>query len=422
VIVGAALLLLLARGGGTGARERAERSIRGRWDAPAEAFAVADEVEAYVKAHGADPEARWFAAEAWTRVGRPDRAHTTLFGDASRPLDPAAPRRFAALLASVLDHAAGRPDWRTAVYPRLLQARVESGEPGAEAELQAVVKRLVFADFFVFHAAFGRSPTLATEALGRAFLSRHGDRDALVAGATLLRGPLAPDVVDGLAAIVDSSWRQERFPMWQQSVRAIGTSGDPRAAGILRRGLRLLDAAPSDGRPAPPGPSRAHERRTFQVGLALAGDRDVLENVWADLARDQGVEFHALHFARGLLDLWARGDAGAATLLEELWRRAPGNETRLQIEAGSMLADADPAAAPLPWDGFEADLLATEDPVRRTFAHAWALRKKRDGAAAALVADLGRSLPTARLGPTDQGEDPPSTAVLEAIRALLRWS
>src|SRR5688572_13377421 len=123
---------MLVRGSRPDPRVRAEEDIRSRWSAPAEFGPLSEDVARYLAEHGESAEARWFAAEAYVRIGEPARAQATVLDHAATARAADAPRRFSILLLRQLSRSGP-------LAPRAKMIRAEVDDEGARDELKEIV-------------------------------------------------------------------------------------------------------------------------------------------------------------------------------------------------------------------------------------------------------------------------------------------
>src|SRR5262245_20709884 len=117
------------------ARGAREDSLRARWAVPSEHARLLKDVDAYVAEYGADPEARWLAAEAYTRMLLPERAFNSVFQGSGAVVDTRTARRFAAPVLPLLGRLPGPPPVPSALYARTVLARIDAGDADARTEL-----------------------------------------------------------------------------------------------------------------------------------------------------------------------------------------------------------------------------------------------------------------------------------------------
>lgn len=399
--------LLLFGFGGDG-RAEIEASVRTRWGSPVEGPAIAKDLEDYLERFGSDPAARWFAIEALARVGQPAAAVDVAAETTGFSATPGALARLARLLLDTLGTQRADPTQPTWLYARTVQARIEAGDPGAREELDRLVAKLPTGGIVGLFMVALRSPgSAASKALGEA-LARRGDVHEFRAAAAMLRaGPDHLDDVPFLVELLRSPWREERRPTWQQVVRTLGVTGDPRAVDAL---VRAREEAPEEA-----GHGR-NLRETLDVGLALAERTDARERVLSKLSVADG-EWIAVLYANGLLTRWAHGDAGAIARIEHLWKADPPGAVRIQLLYGCVMADEPPAGLPL--DAW-ADLAASAtDPLAKAIGLVWRFRRKLPGSGDALLDLLRASLRGVEDGPGAETAD--VSAAVDALRGLVRW-
>ena len=412
LVVAAAVVLLLARPGGRSGQTLRESVIAARWDSPEEFEAVARDVEAYDRDFGAEPAARWFAAEAWAHLGRYAKAVDTARGRIAAPLSSADARRLAMLLLSRIGRLTGSPQSHSLYYPRTLEARIAAGEPGAREELEAAIASMSLSEMAPLFKQFQRSQTPATRALADALLSRSKDREFEIAGATLVTGPRDRSHIDLLLEVLRSSWRFERRPTWTRVVSALGASGDPKAVAALHGEREQLVEASLQADAL---------RQAFDVGLALSGDAPSHERIMkAGAAGGADVAGHL--YAWGLERQWAQGDPTAAERLRALFDAAPGPTTRVQVAVGTLLAEPLPEGSFLLLDHVAEAFARDNDPFHRVLAHAYALRRGGEGMASTLVDDLAALIPRVDLSGLVVVDDTLASGVIEALGALARWA
>jgi hypothetical protein len=402
-VVAGVVAFLLSRGGGGGERGRAEERIRARWGAPAEAEAVAEDVAAYLARHGGEAGARAFASEAFLRVGRPSDALSAAVGADLSAAHPDALRAFARRHLRRIADAGG------AAAARARLALAEGGDAeAAEAVRRAIAGATgigpeVMPWFRTAALTGGPARTLVAEAL-----RSHGDEDLRLAGATLLSSPRDRGDVDLLASRLDPAFRRRRFPTWRHVVRALGTTGDPRAVSALLAQRGALGAETGVD---------AAARETVEVGLALAGREEAHDAV----LRASGSDPEGALYAYGLGVLRAQGDPTAVARLRALWDANPGLQTRMAIAFACFLDEAEPPED-VPRDAWLAALARTGSPLGAVLAPVLRWRRGEPGSTsetARVLAGLVREPQAA--APDADGLAGPSAALLEVLRSLARW-
>jgi hypothetical protein len=417
VVIAIALGLLLSRvATRRGDREPLERAIRAHWEVPDEAAAVESELAEWQTSYGADPAARWFAAEAWIRLGRLGKALEAVWPAGTgtpEADDPEASRRFALLALGILGSPPGEPTTLGPLAGRTLQARIESGDPAAAAELKEAVRGMTFQQLAGFFLNFVRSPTRAIQALRAALEARASEPDVLALAATLPPSPSEGPALDLLLDRLESPWRFGRRGPWQYVVRALGASPAPKALAALRA------AHASIGNPAGAAGAPA-TGLDLAGGLAIAGDAEAIARVEAESLGGRSL-WLAEMYVGGLLARVMAGDAEAGTRLAQLHDKTAAQGLQLQIAFGVVFADAEPLPT-IPADRFAEAVGMSREPMQRVIAHAWALRRGRPGARAALLEDVRGAPEGQELRGTRVDAYGPVAAPMEALRALARWS
>jgi hypothetical protein len=261
-----------------------------------------------------------------------------------------------------------------------------------------------------FYGPFHRSPTSAAGVLAKAVLARSAEDPFFAAGAVLAARPGDARHAERLRGLLASDWRQRRPFMWMHIARALGLAGDAASVQALRATRAVLSA--DDDR-------TARQRRAIDAALALAGDEAARSRLLASLA-DPAADAEGAYLALGLGVQWANGDATAAGRLQDLWKAA-GPFTRLQIGMSVLSADRDPAAD-LPADDWARELSASDSRATRALARGYLLRRKAPGALEALLAELREDLPLLDETELRTLDGDAGSGVVEALRALARWS
>jgi hypothetical protein len=388
-------------------RERAEASIRARWEVVSEIDRVGDDAERYLADHGRDEASRWFAAEALARAGRLSHAHSAVW-DSSLAEDPATARRYALMLLERLPEMPGRPN---RLGPRALLARVDAGDPRAQEVFRDVVLgtdlALAFRPTFEA-AALSDGPGRRTFA---ELLRRRGERQSDIAAANLTVGSRDRE---GLDLLIDAAGSGELRPepsAWVRTMRTLGASKDPRAVATLRAAQRAL----------PAGAAGDFERGAIRIALAVAGEEPEAGGVEADLASGRMTDDEAVLYGSGLATRLQQGDLSALPAVLSLWSRSPGPWTRYVLARALLLSD-DPPPSGVPAADWVEDLRRGGDTLLGVVADSYGRRAGDRAASRALVAAVGGAFAdpeaTARHA---EGVRGPSAVVLEALAALARW-
>ncbi len=390
------------------ARERIESDIRLRWESATEAPSVAVEVASYLGRFGAERDAVWFAVDTYAHLRDPVRA---LDAVTSRPAvrdEPGAARKFARLLIEPLRRKRGTAEVKTALASRILHVLLEAEDRDAQRDWVDLAMHLSTPEAMTIFVPGSRTPSIGTTAIGTALAARTENRELRCAGAILLAGPRHNDDVPFLLDVFRSSWRDERRPMWQHVVRALGSTGDPRAIEAL---TTFVD--PTSGDP------RLPTRATIDLGLALAGDREARARLLAD-QNGVGMPRVLSLYGAGLAVQLAQGDERAIPRLVELWNAATDPMFRFQLAEAVLDAD------PLPPKTFPAERWADEfvqsDKVLfRALGHAWRFRMRRETAFESLGADLVEAAALVNFDDLRSPEDTGPGALIQVLRAWLRY-
>ena len=409
------LLVRSGSGGDCGAREAA---IRARWVTAGELESVTRDVEAYVRDCGTDERGRWFAAEAWARIGKYARAFDAVLGPKAPAPTAADAHRFATLMLSLLGHPPGDLRASTWYYPRFLQVRIEAGDEKALTELSEVVSSISWTDIASFYVPFHRRPSPAVAALSTRLLSRAAEKEFAVAGAALGTGPGDTAHIPLLLDVLRGSWRVERRAMWQQAVWALGVSGVPEGAAAVRKEReRLVDK----------GMAADFFRLTLDMGLALADDADAQKRVLEALPAaahptvGDATGWAGPMYAIGLQTRWARGSKPAAAALEALFG-GRSNAAMLQVGVGCLLADPLPEGSDAFLDRVAKAFAGGPEAVQRVAANVHEFRRGRPEALSRLIRDLGALLANADLVNGEIEAESTVTPVIEILRAFARWA
>ena len=389
-------------------REQAESSIRLRWESIPDTAAVAQDAAAYLSRFGDDPDAVWFAVETYARLRDLRSALEAVTSRASIRDEKGAARRLARLLIEPLRRVRGTSDVKTPLSSRILQILLEAQDPDAVRDWADLSTHLSTPEAMTLFVPCSRTPSIGTTTIATTLAARTDDRELRVAGAILLAGPGHLYDVPFLLEGFRSSWREDRRPTWQQIVRALGTTRDPRAVDALRA---FVDPPGSD----PRLPSLA----TIDTGLALSGDREARERL---LAKPDGPGIPRLLslYGMGLAVQLAQGDERAIPRLVELWDEAPDPMLRFQLAAAVLAADPAPPAA-FPAARWAATLVDSDKPLFRTLGHAYRFRVGLDTAFQSLGADLAEAAAQSNLDSPTSPEDAGPGALLEVLRAWLRY-
>jgi hypothetical protein len=373
------LWTVLAAGGRSRAREEAH--LRARIAETADPVAVAREIDDFLTRHTADADARWFAVDLHARRLDVRSALAAFEGDPAVRDAPGAARRFAAIVLRWLGDRPAEGPPRSWLFSHALLARLDGGDPEATRTLDDLVAAIAPNELVNSYLPAHRVPTRGAMAMATAWMRRASEREFLVASSAIRARPGDLAIAQALRPIVESSWRTERPLLWNNGARALGTLGDPDSVAALRRerALALGDDLDEERR-----------RLVCDAGLAVAGDADAWKRVLRAVD-DPRHDWVGVQAALGLDARRIAGDATARAAMVELWGRLA-----VRAEGGVRTG--------------------------RVLAHAWALRRRQPEATAALLADLrevlaGRDVVARTEGP----EEDEGSAVVEALRALVRW-
>ena len=389
-------------------REQAETSIRLRWEAPAEAPGVVKDLVPYLDRFGGDPAAVWFAVEAYAHLRDPKRAYEAV---SSRPAirdERGAPRHLARLLVESMSRIRGAAEGRSEWAGRLLHIRLEASEPNAIAEWGAFSTRLTTPDAMMLFVPASRTPSIGTRAIATALSARKDDRELRAAGAILLASPSHTEDVPFLIELFRSSWREERRPTWQHIARALGTTGDPRAIEAL---TTYVDS--------PAGDQQVGNQTAVDMGLAVAGDAEARKRLFAAPAAPGLPRLLSL-YGMGLGLRLSDGDERAIPRFVELWDGMPDPMFRFQLAEVVLMADPVPPTT-FPTGRWADALLASDVVLYRALAHAWLFRTGAETAFQSLGADLLEASALAEREHSSSPEDPGPGALMEVLRAWLRF-
>lgn len=407
-LLGAALVAYLVLGNVPGQeRQKAEASIRLRWESAADATTVANDVGAYLARHGEEPDAAWFAIEAYAHLRDVPRAVAVVTDRPALRAARGTASRLARILANALSELRGRPGSPSMLSVRLLLARLDADDEDARREWDAVVPKLEVPSLMAYYVPAYRTPGHGCEAIAAGFARRAEVREFRTAAALLRTGPARQQDVDWLLEIFHSPWREERRPSWQNVTRALGSTGAPRALAALRA---MHEKAVATG--------DTPTRDAIDVGLAAADDLDARERVYALTAAGEG--WPAAVYGVGLAQRLAQGDATAVPRLLELWDRDPRPVIRLQLGEGVLLADPAPPPNPV-WTRWADVFASAADPLFRSIGHAWRYRQGDDQAFDSLAADLVEVARKTDLTSPANPDDADASAAVEVLRAWMRW-
>jgi hypothetical protein len=386
-----------------------EESIRVRIASPVDHPSVLQDLPAYVEKFGEDVEAKWFAAEAYTRVRAPAKGYDVLWDDPRIAGDPATTQRYARMLVRVLS---GTDEAPTGLRERLLLARAEAGDADARETLRESVASMRFEQGgLVFFKSLVRAPTSALHVVADGWFGRE-DPMLRLAGAALGTGRQDAGRVETLVGLLTGDWPHPKRGIWSEAIRALGVSDDPRAVEALER---LRAAVVGDD------VMQQAERVTLDVGLALAGAPGAAERLHEAL-RDERMRFAFSTYAEGLIWRLYRQDPGAVEKAVAFWDAYPAG--RLLLAYGCLVGDP-PLPGGVPASAWADALEATGQPGETAVASVYRWRARRpgdDGPRRALLEGLRRALddPEAT-APYASGDDVGSFTVYETLRALLRW-
>lgn len=392
-------------------RTHREDAIRARWGAQADFAALAKDLEAFVRDFGGDPEARWLAAEAYVRIGDPAAAFDAVFSDLRMREDRRTPRRFAGLMLERLSWMPGE-EKPAPLLVRATLARIDAGDPEARTELRKRVATMQYSEMPMWFIPATRAATASRSVLAEAIAARADVREFRIAAGGIVTGPKDKRFLDLLLEVVASDWRIEHLPAWRQVCRAVGSSMDPKATEILRQARNEVTGE---------GPFANDQRATLDVALALSEDPVALDRLDDHLRDPENGEGYLLLYATGLVTRWSQGDSKAGSRLKDLWSHATSPLARLHVGYGVLLSDMLPPPE-IPADEWAEALAAGPHPAQRVIPLAWHYRRRDPQALAATVLELERAIHEANLYKGDVAETANGTAVLEILRAWLRWS
>ena len=416
LVAGGVAAVLLRASTGTDARDRAEASIRARWDAPSEAPSVRRDLSVFYDRYGKAAEARWFAIEAYARIGDTASAFDVWRRDPEAWKVPGGLRHLADVLLHALEHVPGAPTVASAHEPRVLQALVEGGDAPAAERLRSRARSAPMSEIQPYYAPISRAPTAATRVLAEGLLVNDTSAEAQTAGAVLASSPKDRTHVAFLAKRLASPWRNERIFMWQHIARALGTAGGPEAVAALEAAVKL----PVEANTANDRQRHAMQLMALDAGLLLAGDLAARERLFPAFVRTE-YEMAGLQLAMGWTLQWVAGDTEAVQKLADLWNRAPGPVTRLQIAVGCFLTDA-VQPPEMPCNAWADDLSReTKGHLPRALAHIWRYRRGAAGAAEATITDFEIAAHAIELSSVQDPEGDEVSSAMEVLRAWYRW-
>ncbi|HVG94450.1 MAG TPA: hypothetical protein VND21_08390, partial [Planctomycetota bacterium] len=198
--------------------------------------------------------------------------------------------------------------------------------------------------------------------------------------------------------------------LWNNGTRALGSLGDPASVAALRRERALASGDARDD----------HRRRLMcDVGLAVAGDADAWASVLTALDQPE-YDWVGVQAALGWDARRVGGDPKAVPAMIELWGRPAARTTRLELAMCALAGEPEPDG--LPADEWAAAMSESRVRTGRVIAHAWALRRGRPEARAALLTEMREILAVRDVVARTEGpEEDEGSAVVEALRALVRW-
>ncbi len=388
-------------------REKSEAAIRLRWESADEAPAVKNEIATYLARHGEQPDAVWFAVEAYAHLRDPADALGAVLDRPSIRDAAGTPRRLARVLSDSLSDERGRPGTPSLLSVRLLLARLDADDADARREWDAIVPNLVVPALMAYYVPASRTPSHGAAAIADGFARRSEVREFRTAAALLRSGPAFLDDVPWLLEIFHSPWREERRPSWQNVTRTLGATGAPRALAALRA---MHEKAVSTG--------DVGVRDAIDVGLAASGDVDARERVFALVSAGAG--WPAALYATGLAQRLAQGDATVVPRLVELWDRTTQPVIHIQLAEGVLLADPPPPASPA-WARWADELVAAPDLLSRSIGHAYRYRTGVEKAFDGLATDLVATSKLVDLANPSNPDDADASAAVEVLRAWMRW-
>lgn|GEM_PF-6423497 len=406
-------------------RESARARIEAYWERsdPTTREGVVEQTAQYL-ADFSSEEDRGFAARAFLRARRLDKAVQARWPDVDRPLPAGEVKAFAkeALIALGWDDEA-----RTRPSLQNIQAVLALVEGGDERTRSWLEKRLAREPIEELYLIMRRSvrlrSSLARDLFARACRARAlaearvgvPEAEWSVAAALLAFGPAPyPEREADLAlllGVLAGPFRVQYNPRWRLACQELGASEDPRALEALRAQIVRLESS-TDGRDQ-------RDLATLQLSLLGGGDWSHSARVRALFeANDPSMRVLRTFAPEVLIDRWHRGDPRALAALHELWQGAGEADFGLRetLARGLLLGGPLPTA-----DVHVAELLADlESPGLpsnlKVLALAFRLRRGDPGARDALVRWLAYD-PGVRV--TEQ-QDPEraSNPLLTALRAL----
>ena len=157
----------------------------------------------------------------------------------------------------------------------------------------------------------------------------------------------------------------------------------------------------------------------LDAGLTLTGDATARVRLFTAFVRSQQ-EMAGVQLALGWTIRRREGDPDAVRSLVDLWGRAPGPVTRLQIAVCSFLSDDVPPAE-LPCDAWADDLTHESGMLPRALAHVWRFRRGVAGAVDETVHDFDVAVHVADLARAQEPEADHTSTAMEILRAWYRW-
>lgn len=406
-------------------REAARARIEAGWEATdaTNRERVVDLASRYLVQFPGEDDRR-FAAHAFLRARRLEKAVQARWPDVDRPLPAEEVKEFAleALVAFGWDdEARTRPSIQNT---QVAVALVEGGDKRTRAWLERGIARGPIEDVYLI---MRRSVRLRS-ALGRDLFARGcraraqaeardgvPDSSWLLAAAVMALGPEPYPERDAdlmlLLEVLNGPSRVQFHQRWTLACRAIGASEDPRALEALRTQIAKLEGRTD--------PSDQRDLGTLQLALLAGGDwthsprvREYFE------ANEPAMRTARTYAPEVLLDRWYRGDARALYVLHQLWRREGETDLGLRetIARGLLLGGPLPTAD-VSVDELLAGLDSPELPSRlRVLALAFRLRRGDPGARDALVRWLAYD-PGVSISP-QQSPERASMPLVTALQAL----
>lgn len=406
-------------------RESARARIEAYWERYDKTTreGVVDQTAQYLADFSSESDRR-FAAHAFLRARRLDKAVQARWPDVDRPLPAEEVKAFAkeALIALGWDDEA-----RTRPSMQNIQAALALVEGGDERTQTWLEKRIAREPIEEFYLIMRRSVRLRSVVARNLFAracraralaeARNGvpEADWSVAAALMAFGAAPyPEREADLALLLEvlaGPFRVQYNPRWSLACRELGASEEPRALEALRAQVVRLERSTD--------PRDQRDLATLQLSLLGGGDWTYSARVRALFeANDPSMRVLRTFAPEVLVDRWHRGDPRALAALHELWQGAGEADFGLRetVARGLLLGGPLPTAD-VPVDELLADLDSPGLPSNlKVLALAFRLRRGDPGARDALVRWLAYD-PGVRV--TEQ-QDPEraSNPLLTALRAL----